>query len=87
MRRWAMEFDMVMTTLLLICALGTSQAECSIDTAEAVIQGPETASLAECGLHGQAYLAGGALASYLDEWHYLKVSCTAGRRLRTPIPH
>lgn len=87
MRRWAMEFDMVMTTLLLICALGTSQADCSIDTAQAVIQGPEAASLVECGLHGQAYLAGGALASYLDEWHYLKVSCTAGRRARPPVLH
>ena len=87
MRRWAMEFDMVMTTLLLICALGTSQADCSIHTAQAVIQGPEAASLVECGLHGQAYLAGGALASYLDEWHYLKVSCTAGRRARPPVLH
>ena len=37
-------------------------------------------SLVECGLHGQAYLAGGALSSYLDDEHYLKVSCTAGRR-------
>ena len=43
---------MMMTTLLLICALGTSQADCSIDTAEAVIQGPEATSLVECGLYG-----------------------------------
>ena len=53
---------MVITTLLLICALGTSHADCSIDTAEAVIQGPDAMSLVECGLHGQAYLADGALA-------------------------
>ena len=58
---------MMMTTLLLICALGTSQADCSIETAEAVIQGPEATSLVDCGLHGQAYIAEGALAGYLDD--------------------
>jgi hypothetical protein len=33
-------------------------------------------------MHGQAYIAGGALASYVDDKHYLKVSCTSGRRVR-----
>ena len=41
-------------------------------------------SLVECGMHGQAYVAGGALAGYVDNEHYLKVSCTAGRRVRAP---
>ena len=68
-------------TLLLICAIGTSHADCSMDTAAAVIQGPEAMSLVECGLHGQAYIAHGAIADYLDGAHYLKISCTSGRRL------
>ena len=73
---------MMMQTLLLICALATPQADCGLETADAVIQGPEAMSLVECGLHGQAYIAGGALAGYLDDEHYLKVSCTSGRPLR-----
>jgi hypothetical protein len=76
-----MGFDMMMKALLLICALTTPQADCSVDTADAVIQGPDAMSLVECGLHGQAYIAGGALAGYLDDAHYLKVACTS-----RPIP-
>jgi hypothetical protein len=71
-------------TLLLICSLGIPQPDCSMATAEAVIQGPDTMSLVECGLHGQAYIADGAIAGYLDGAHYLKITCTAGERLRAP---
>ena len=78
---------MLMKALLLICAVGMEQADCSINTAEAVIQGPDAESLVECGLHGQAYIASGALAGYLDDGRYLKVSCTAGQRsLRAAKP-
>jgi hypothetical protein len=70
-------FDMLMKTLLLICAVGTPQADCSVETAAAVIQGPEAASLVECGLHGQAYIAEGPLAGYLEDGHYLKVACSS----------
>lgn len=72
---------MMMQTLVLICALATPQADCDPETADTVVQGPEAMSLVECGLHGQAYIAGGALAGYLDDEHYLKISCTSGRRL------
>jgi hypothetical protein len=71
-------------TLLLICALGTPQPDCSMATAEAVIQGPDAMSLVECGLHGQAYIADGAIAGYLDGEHYLKTTCTSGQRLSVP---
>ena len=74
----------MMKTVLLICALGTPQAECSIDTAAAVIQGPDTTSLVQCGLHGQAYIAPGAIAGYLDGAHYLKITCSPGEPVRTP---
>jgi hypothetical protein len=72
----------MMKTLILICLLGTAHADCTENTADAVVQGPDAMSLVECGMHGQAYIAGGALAGYVDDQHYLKVSCTAGRRLR-----
>jgi hypothetical protein len=74
----------MMKTLLLICALGTPQADCSIDSAEAVIQGPDTTSLVQCGLHGQAYIAHGAIAGYLDGAHYLKITCSSGDRAAAP---
>ena len=74
----------MMKTLLLICALGTPQADCSTATAEAVIQGPDATSLVQCGLHGQAYIAHGAIAGHLDGAHYLKITCTSGERLHTP---
>jgi hypothetical protein len=72
-----MGFDMLTKTLLLICTLGTPQADCSVETAAAVIQGPDAASFVECGLHGQAYIAEGALAAYIGDGHYLKVACTS----------
>jgi hypothetical protein len=71
-------------TVPLVCALGTPQAECSMDTAAAVIQGPDTTSLVRCGLHGQAYIAPGAIAGYLDGAHDLKITCTWGQPVRTP---
>ena len=72
----------MMKTLLLICALGVPHGDCNVETAEAVVQGPEAPSLVTCGLHGQAYLAEGALAGYLADGHYLKIACTAGNRVR-----
>jgi hypothetical protein len=76
---------MMMKTLLLICALGLPRGDCTVETAAAVIQGPEAASLMTCGLHGQAYIAEGALAGYLENGHYLKISCTADTRVRPAI--
>jgi hypothetical protein len=37
-------------------------------------------ALVQCGLHGQAYIARGAIAEYLDGAHYLKITCTSGER-------
>ena len=66
----------MMKTLLLICALGMPRADCSMATAEAVIQRPDAGSLVHCGLRGQAYIAQGRIAGYLDGAHYLKITCT-----------
>ena len=71
----------MMKTLLLICAIGTSHADCSMDTAAAVIQGPDAMSLV--GMRP-------AWPSLHRAWRdrrvprrraYLKISCTSGRRL------
>ena len=72
----------MMKTLILICALGMPRAECSIDSAVSVVQGPDASHLAQCGFLGQAYLASTAMANYLDGEHYPKVLCTAGGTLK-----
>ena len=69
-----------MKTLILICALGTLRQDCSIETAAVVVQGPDAASLAQCGFLGQAYLADTTLAAYVEDGHYLKILCTSGDR-------
>ena len=74
-----------MKTLILICAFATLRQDCSIETAAAVVQGPESAGLAQCGFLGQAYLADTALASYVEDGHYLKILCTSGQR-QNPAP-
>ena len=75
-----------MKTLLLICALAVAHGDCSVDTAEVVVQGPESQSLVVCGMHGQAYLAEGALAGYLDGGHYLKITCAPDSQARAATP-
>lgn len=69
----------MLRVLILVCSIHQATADCRIDTARAVIQGPTVASEAACGLHGQAYLAGAAiLASH--EGAYLKIGCMSLRR-------
>jgi hypothetical protein len=64
-----------MNSLILVCAIGLAHADCSTETADLVVQGPDVPHLAACGLQGQAYLADTALAAYLDGEHYLKIAC------------
>lgn len=71
---------MLMKVTILVCAVGMPQADCSVDTATAVIQGPRVESPSMCGLHGQAYIADTAIADYADEDHYIKLRCTMGER-------
>lgn len=72
----------MMKTLVLICALGVPRADCSVDTAMSVVQGPDAGHLAQCGFLGQAYIASTAIANYLDGEHYMKILCTAGEPVR-----
>lgn len=60
--------------LILICTVQLAPPDCQIDTASAVVQGPDAANETMCGLHGQAYLAHSAFAD-LRKDRYLKVTC------------
>jgi hypothetical protein len=80
-----------MKSLLLICALGLSHADCTIDSATVVLQGPAGGGPAQCGFLAQAYLAGTSIAAYLDDAHYLKITlqprvAAARRRREAPRP-
>ena len=61
--------------LILVCSTALAPADCKVDTATSVINGPESANEIQCGLNGQAYLANTALAhSGKDE--YVKIRCS-----------
>lgn len=61
--------------LMLVCASSLSPADCQIDTAIDVIQGPETAGASACAFQGQTAVANTALPIRPGET-YLKVQCT-----------
>ena len=67
--------EIMITPLILICALSIARADCTPDTAEVVVLGPEVATVWQCQLYGQAYIATGPIADHLDGSTYLKVVC------------
>jgi hypothetical protein len=71
---------MMMKSVILVCALAMPRGDCNLQSAEAVIQGPDAAHPGQCGLYSQAYLAETPLADYLDGQHYLKITCTSKDR-------
>jgi hypothetical protein len=62
--------------LILICSVNLAPAECQVNTALDVIDGPEASSEVLCGMHGQAYIADTALGVRPHEDEYVKVRCT-----------
>jgi hypothetical protein len=62
--------------VILICSLNVAPADCQINTAIDVIDGPEAASQSICGMHGQAYVADTALGIRKHDDEYVKVRCT-----------
>ncbi|GAB4364776.1 MAG: hypothetical protein Kow00114_21660 [Kiloniellaceae bacterium] len=61
--------------LILVCSVSLAPQDCQIDSAAAVINGPDAASERLCGLNGQAYLAGTSLATHRAD-EYVKVKCS-----------
>jgi hypothetical protein len=62
--------------LILICSVNLTPAECQVNNALDVIDGPEASSEALCGMYGQAYIADTALGARPHENEYVKVLCT-----------
>jgi hypothetical protein len=60
--------------LILICSLSVSPSECRPDTAIDVVQGPKVSSVLQCGLMGQATIAGVAIAPREGQ-EYMKIVC------------
>jgi hypothetical protein len=60
--------------LILVCSLSVSPSECRPDTAIDVVQGPKVPSAVQCGLMGQATIAGVAIAPREGE-EYVKIVC------------
>jgi hypothetical protein len=60
--------------LILICSLSVSPSECRPDTAIDVVQGPKVQSVQQCGLMGQATIAGVAIAPRAGQ-EYMKIVC------------
>jgi hypothetical protein len=61
--------------IILICSIQLSPADCQIDNATDVINGPEAYDSVGCGLYGQAYVAETALGERRRDDEYVKVSC------------
>lgn len=63
------------TALVLFCSAALAIPDCTIDTANDVVQGPEVNSIYDCGFSSQAMIAQTALSPELGKDEYLKVVC------------
>jgi len=59
--------------LILVCSIGLAPQDCGRSNAIDVIVGPTASNELVCGLSGQAYVAGTAIAP--TEGSYLKIQC------------
>jgi hypothetical protein len=60
--------------LILVCSTSLSSVECQIETAHDVINGPQVASVFECGRQGQSLLARTATLGRSPD-DFVKVVC------------
>ena len=72
-----------MKVLLLICSVGTPQADCAPETALDILTGPDQGG---CGMIAQAYLASTALGARMTGQEYLKVVCSSDAERRATVP-
>lgn len=61
--------------VILVCSMQLAPADCQINSAIDVINGPEAYDAVSCGLYGQTYLAETALGENHRPDEYLKLSC------------
>lgn len=72
---------MFFKALILICATSLSPADCTEDSALAVIQGPDTQNPVMCALHSMALLASLAEEFHPNAEQFVKPICR-----RAPLP-
>ena len=61
--------------MILVCSINLSPADCQMDNAIDVINGPDAQNEMMCGFYGQAYVADTALTGQRSD-EYVKVKCT-----------
>ncbi len=64
----------MLQVLILVCSISVAPADCQIETALEVINGPPAENEMMCGLHGQAYIAQTSLVPRFDR-EYVKLKC------------
>ena len=61
--------------LILVCSTSLSPADCQPETALDIIQGPQVASVFECGMASQAVAAQTSILRHAPD-EYMKVKCS-----------
>ncbi|MDW6026503.1 hypothetical protein SAZ10_32555 [Mesorhizobium sp. BAC0120] len=61
--------------LILVCSVNVSPADCQQETALDIIQGPQVASVFECGMASQAMAAQTSILRHGSD-EYMKVKCS-----------
>jgi hypothetical protein len=60
--------------MILVCSTSLSSVECQVETAHDIINGPQVASVFQCGLQGQSLLAQTATLGRSPD-DFVKVVC------------
>jgi hypothetical protein len=64
--------------LILVCSSNLSPADCQLETALDVIQGPQVASIFECGMASQVLVARTSIL-HRAQGEYIKVRCSPAK--------
>jgi hypothetical protein len=70
--------------LILVCSTAVSPANCQLETALDIIQGPQVASIFECGMASQVLVAQ-TLILQRSKGEYMKVKCSPAKAAEAPL--
>ena len=70
--------------LILVCSSNLSAADCQLETALDIIQGPQVANVFECGMYSQALIAQTTILRRQGE--YMKVKCSPVKEVAEAAP-
>jgi hypothetical protein len=71
--------------LILVCSSNLSPADCQLETALDIIQGPQVASIFECGMASQVLVAQTSIL-HRAQGEYMKVRCTPVKAAEAALP-